>query len=155
MEYNIVVYRCKWFHLTPYGSTCVGPQLCWARNVSHCTLLHIELQHSLNITASKPNPVVVGATLTLTCVAVSNRAATLQWIDENGDEIPSGNGIDVSASLTHEVTSTITLTFAYAKTTDSGTYTCKCVVDELSSFETTTYTVTIQSQCSIYTSKDL
>ena len=115
------------------------------------TYAHIELQHSLDITASSINPVVVGATLTLTCVAVSNRASTLQWIDTtNGLEMSSGNGIDVSSSQTNEVTSTITLTFVSLKITDAGTYSCKCVVDELSSFETTTYTVSVQSKCSTF-----
>ena len=112
---------------------------------------HIELQHSLDITASSINPVVVGATLTLTCVAVSNRASTLQWIDTDGLEMSSGNGIDVSSSQTNEVTSTITLTFVSIKITDVGTYSCKCVVEELSSFETTTYTVSVQSKCSTST----
>ena len=103
-----------------------------------------EVEHSLNITASHSNPVFTGSTLTLTCVAVSNRDSNLYWVDSNGDEISSGNGIDVSAPQTSEVTTIITLTFISMRPTQAGNYSCKCELDNPVSDAMTTYVVHVQ-----------
>lgn len=114
-----------------------------------CTHTHTGLEHTLNITASASNPVSAGSSLTLQCVAVSDRAPQLQWIDSDGNSIQSGNGTIVSATTTSGDTSTITLTFTTLRTSDAKNYTCRCEIEVPPSTASTTYLVTVQSTLSL------
>ena len=108
-------------------------------------ILHAELEPSLNITASHGNPVLAGTELTLTCVGVSDRAADLYWVNSNGYEISSGNGIEISVPQAKQGTtySIIILTFVSLKTSRAGIYRCKYDIDDPI---TTSHHVDVQSK---------
>ena len=99
----------------------------------------------MNITATHSNPVLAGTELTLKCVGVSDRAADLYWVDSNGHEISSGNGIEISILQTKQggTYSIIKLTFISLKTSHAGVYGCKYDIDDPI---TTTHQVDVQSK---------
>ena len=113
------------------------------------THVYTDLEHTLIITASASNPVAAGSSLTLQCVATSDRVPLLKWMDSDGNTIQSENGITVSATTTSGVNSTISLTFNTLRTSHAKSYTCRCDIDVPSSNASTSYLVTVQSMLSL------
>jgi len=106
--------------------------------------LSIELEHSVNITASNNDPVIAGSLLMLKCTTMSNHVPDMLWIGSNGTAITE-NGSSVSEQVNGDLKST-TLMFDPLRTSHAGNYTCISNIEDNFSTIQAHHLVTVESK---------
>ena len=104
----------------------------------------IELEHSVNITASNNDPVIAGSLLTLNCTTISNHMPDMMWVGPNGPAIAE-NGSTVSEQVNGDLKSTI-LMFDPLRTSHAGNYTCISIIEDNFSTIQAHHLVTVESK---------
>ena len=104
----------------------------------------------MTITTSVTGEVLAGTSLTLVCVAESDRNPHIKWILPNGEPVTSGNGIVVSQQNNSDTHSAVTLTFGYVQTFHAGNYNCCSELQEPQSQVKEEYSLLVISKFVIY-----